>query len=102
MIVRDVMTHGAERIPPTANLQEAADRMKSLEVGILPVCEKDRVVGMVTDRDITIRATACHCNATETRVREIMTPRVIYVYDDQDVCEAASHCATIRFAGWPF
>ena len=55
MRVSEVMTRGVECIHPDATLQEAAAKMKSLDIGPLPVCDNDRLVGMVTDRDITIR-----------------------------------------------
>jgi len=61
MRVNQVMTHGAECIRPDASLQNAAERMKMLDVGSLPVCDNDRLVGMITDRDITVRATAELC-----------------------------------------
>lgn len=58
MQLKDVMTHDVEVVRPDATLAEAAERMKSLDVGPLPVCDGDRLVGMLTDRDITTRATA--------------------------------------------
>jgi len=64
--------------------------MRELDVGVLPVCgDHDRLVGMITDRDITIRATAGCCDPGGTCVRDIMTPNLIYVFEDQDVTEAA-------------
>lgn len=90
MQVRDVMTWGVECIGPNDNIQHAAERMRELDVGVLPVCgDNDRLVGMITDRDITIRATADSCNPGLTRVRDVMTPNVIYCFDDQEVGEAA-------------
>ena len=58
MQVKDVMTKGAEVVRPDATLQEAANKMKSLDIGPLPVCDGDKIIGMLTDRDITVRATA--------------------------------------------
>lgn len=58
MLVREVMTRGAECVAPTASLPDAARKMRDLDVGPLPVCEDDRLVGMVTDRDIIVRAVA--------------------------------------------
>ncbi len=90
MFVRDVMTHGAECIRPAASLQEAAQKMKNLDVGPLPVCgDNDRLVGMITDRDITVRAVAEACDPRTTTVKDVMTPDVVYCFDDQDVQEAA-------------
>jgi len=90
MIVRDVMTQGAECVSPTTSLQEAARKMKDLDVGPLPVCENDRLVGMVTDRDITVRAVAEGCDPRTATVKEVMTPDVFYCFEDQDVQQAAN------------
>ena len=89
MQVREVMTHGVDVVRPDATLQEAAQKMRSLDVGPLPVCDGDRLVGMLTDRDITIRATAEGLDPKSARVRDAMTPDVQYVFDDSDVQEAA-------------
>jgi CBS domain-containing protein len=84
------MTRGAECTQPTATIREAAQRMRDLDVGVLPVCgEDDRLAGMVTDRDITVRAVAGDFDVTRAVVRDIMTPHVVYCYDDQDIREAA-------------
>jgi CBS domain-containing protein len=63
--------------------------MKSLDVGLLPVCEEVRLVGMVTDRDITVRAVSAGADAGSHRVRDVMTSDVVFCYEDQDVHEAA-------------
>ena len=90
MRVSEVMTRGAECTRPNATLQEAARRMRELDVGPLPVCgDNDRLVGMVTDRDITVRATAEGESPTVIRVRDIMTPEVIYCFEDALVEDAA-------------
>jgi len=89
MHVRDVMTRGAECARPEDTLQHAAERMKELDVGVLPVCENDRIVGMVTDRDITVRATADGATPGSARVRDVMTPDVVYCFEDQDAAEAS-------------
>jgi CBS domain-containing protein len=89
MRVNEVMTRGVECIDPDATLQEAAAKMKSLDIGPLPVCENDRLVGMLTDRDITVRATAEGEAPTDIRVRDIMTPEVVWCFEDELVSEAA-------------
>lgn len=89
MQVKDVMTRGVEVIHPGASVAEAADQMKRLDVGPLPVCDGDRLVGMVTDRDITIRATAGGTDPTTVTVGDVMTPHAIYVFEDEDVRDAA-------------
>jgi CBS domain-containing protein len=89
MQLKDVMTRQVEVISPDASLEEAARKMDELNVGPLPVCEGGRLVGLVTDRDITVRATAAGKSPRSTTVREAMTTDVLYCFDDQDVREAA-------------
>jgi CBS domain-containing protein len=89
MQVKDVMTGGAECVSPSASLQEAASKMKHLDVGSLPVCEGDRLVGMLTDRDITVRATAEAFPPRLGQVGDVMTPDTVYCFEDQDVEVAA-------------
>jgi CBS domain-containing protein len=88
MRVSEVMTQGAECTRPDASVEEAARRMKTLDVGALPVCDNDRLIGMVTDRDITVRATAEACDPCATTVREVMTPDVVYCFDDDLIDDA--------------
>jgi CBS domain-containing protein len=88
MQLNEVMTRDVEVIHPNATLEEAAERMDALNVGPLPVCDGDRLVGMLTDRDITVRATAAGRDPKTTRVREVMTQDVVYAFEDQDVREA--------------
>jgi CBS domain-containing protein len=83
------MTPHVEVIHPDATLREAAQKMQTLDVGPIPVCDGDRLQGMLTDRDITIRATAQGRDPNTTRVREVMTPDIVYCFEDQDVEEAA-------------
>jgi CBS domain-containing protein len=90
MQLRDVMTHQVEVVRPGAAVQEAAALMRDLDVGSLPVCDGTRLQGMVTDRDITIRATADGRDPRQTPVREVMTSELFYCFEDQPVEEAAS------------
>ena len=90
MQVRDVMTNGAVCVRPADSLQEAAQKMRDLDVGPLPVRgDDDRLVGILTDRDITVRAVAAGCDARATTVHDVMTPDVVFCFKDQDVQEAA-------------
>ena len=89
MHIREVMTRGVEVIRPEDTLQEAARKMKSIDVGPLPVCDGERLVGMITDRDIIVRATAEGRDPKTTPVKEAMTPGIVYVFEDQDLDEAA-------------
>ena len=87
--VKDIMTRNVEVVHPEGSLREAAQKMAALDVGMLPVCSGDQLVGMLTDRDITVRATAEGRDPKTTRVHEVMTPEVVYVSEDDDVSEAA-------------
>jgi CBS domain-containing protein len=90
MKVREVMTTGVECISPNKTMQEAGERMKSLDVGFLAICDNDRLIGAVTDRDITVRGVAEGQSVT-TSIRDIMTKDVFYCYDDDDVQHAADY-----------
>lgn len=89
MKVNEIITHDPEVIRPETALIEAAQKMKSMDIGILPVCDGDRLVGVITDRDIAVRGVAQGYDPKTARVQEVMTPEVIYCFDDEDVKEAA-------------
>jgi len=89
MKVNEIITHDPEVIRPETILIEAAQKMKSLDIGMLPVCDGDRLVGVVTDRDITVRGVAQGYDPKTARVQEVMTPEVIYCFDDEDVKDVA-------------
>lgn len=88
MRVCDVMTNDVETIDADMTLQEAAEKMKELGIGILPVRQNGAPIGMVTDRDITIRATAVGKDPHDTYVREIMTEEVISCNENDPAKEA--------------
>jgi CBS domain-containing protein len=89
MLVQEIMTRNVEVVSPGDTLEQAARKMEDLNVGPLPVCEGDRVVGMLTDRDITVRATAAGCDPKTTLIADAMSQDVVCCYEDQDVREAA-------------
>jgi len=89
MHLREVMSKEVEIIHPDASVKEAAVRMRGLNIGGLPVCDGDRLVGFVTDRDITVRTTAVGRDPAKTKVSDAMTPEMVYCFEDQDVDEAA-------------
>jgi CBS domain-containing protein len=89
MQLKDVMTPGGEVIAPDASIYEAAQKMSHLDIGPLPVCEDNRLIGMLTDRDITVRAVAAGRDPVTTLVRDVMTPDIVYGFDDQDIADAA-------------
>jgi CBS domain-containing protein len=93
MQIRDVMSHEVSIASPDDSLQHAAAKMADLDVGALPVGENDRLVGMITDRDLAVRGVACGCDPEETRVRDIMSAEVRYCYDDESVEHIAQNMA---------
>ena len=89
MQLKEVMTRNVEVIGPEATLEDAASRMDALDIGPLPVCENDRLVGMITDRDITVRSTAMGEDPKTTHVRDAMSKDVLYCHEDDDVRDAS-------------
>ena len=89
MKVSEIMTSGAHCVGPDVSLIRAATLMRELNVGSLPVCEGTRLMGMITDRDIAVRGVAEGRELDGTPVRAIMSPEVIYAYEDQDLADAA-------------
>ena len=87
--VGDVMTPDVEVVRATDSLRVAAEKMRALNVGPIPVCDGDQLVGVVTDRDIVIRAVAQGLDAERTQVAQAMTRGVEFCYDDDDLTQAA-------------
>ena len=87
--LKDVMTPGVEVIHPSATVAEAAEKMRMLNVGVIPVCDGERLVGMLTDRDVVVRIIADQRDPKRTTVIEAMTPEVAYCFEDEDVQKAA-------------
>ena len=90
MKISDVMTREVEVISPDASLRDAARKMDDLNVGVLPVCDGQRLVGILTDRDITVRATAIGESPDVTRVDEVMSGEVWWCHQDEEV-EGVAH-----------
>jgi CBS domain-containing protein len=89
MQIKDIMTRDVEVVRPDATLQEAARKMKDLDIGAIPVCDGRKLQGMLTDRDITVRATAEGADPKQTRVLDTMTSDVYYCFENQSVEDAA-------------
>ena len=86
MKVKEIMTRDIDVVSPETTLRDAAERMSSLDVGVLPVCDKDRLVGVITDRDITVRATADGLDPFATQVGEVMSKdELITCFEDEEV-----------------
>ncbi|MGZ9143330.1 MAG: CBS domain-containing protein, partial [Candidatus Binatia bacterium] len=90
MQLKEFINYHVETIGPEDTLQQAAEKMRDFDIGSIPVCDDNRLLGMVTDRDITIRAAANGDDPTITTVSEVMTPDVVCCYEHQTVEEAAA------------
>ena len=86
--VSQVMTRGVRTMAPTDTVVQAAQAMEEMDIGVLPVCDGDRLLGMVTDRDIVLRGVAHGLPADRTAVTEVMSPDVCWCYDDASIEEA--------------
>jgi CBS domain-containing protein len=89
MQVREIMHSGVHLADPDMTMRDAARRMRADNIGALPVGENDRLIGMVTDRDIVTRGTANGRLPGDTTVREVMSKGVCYCFEDDDVRNAA-------------
>jgi CBS domain-containing protein len=86
--VRDAMTPGVRAAAVTESLADAAQRMKDEDVGSLPVVEDDRLVGIVTDRDIVVRAVAERVDPQSVKVGDVASRELVVVDPEQDLDEA--------------
>ena len=89
MQLKEFVNSRVETVQSDDTLQRAAEKMRELDVGSLPVCEGGQLVGMITDRDITIRAVAKGSDPAAATVREVMTPEVLWCFENEEVEEAA-------------
>jgi len=101
MQVRDVMTPSAEWIDPQASIADAALKMREHDFGVLPVGDGNRLVGMITDRDMTIRAVAERRDPAKTKVADVMTESVLYCFDDQPAEDVARNMGEQRVRRLP-
>jgi CBS domain-containing protein len=88
MNVNSCMSTDVRITSPTETIRDAARAMKDLDAGVLPVGENDRLVGMITDRDIAVRAIA-EGKGPDTRVKDVMSQEVLYCYDDESLDDVA-------------
>jgi CBS domain-containing protein len=88
MKVKNAMHKGAEWVAPETPIAEVAKQMRELDVGSIPVGENDRLIGMVTDRDITCRAVANGRDLSKLTARDVMTKGIIYCRDAEELDDA--------------
>lgn len=100
-IVATVMTPACTWVSPETSVADAAKIMRDKDVGFLPVAENDRIIGTLTDRDITVRVVATRKDPTEISVRDAMTKKVYYCYDDMDIDACAKNMAAMAVRRLP-
>lgn len=88
MKLKDIMAQNVETVGPDITLKECAEKMKHRNVGVLPIVEGKKPIGVITDRDITLRAVAEGADVNKTKAREVMTRELYFVYEDQTINEA--------------
>ena len=99
--IKDVMSSSCKWISPDSSLQEAAEMMRDFDVGFLPVGEKDKLIGAITDRDIIVKAMATGYGPTSIQVRDVMNDKLYYCYDDQSADEICKNMAEMKVSRFP-
>lgn len=100
MKIHETMTKDVHIANPNHTVREAARKMAEIDAGALPVGENDRLVGMITDRDIALRAVA-EGKGPEALVRNVMSADVCYCFEDQELSEVAANMAAIKVRRLP-
>ena len=100
MQVKECMTRDVRVVSPDDTIERAAQIMGQIDAGVLPVGEGDRLIGMITDRDIAIRGVAEGCGS-DARVRDIMSQEVRYCFDDEDAERVLGNMAEIQVRRMP-
>jgi CBS domain-containing protein len=100
MLVRDVMTHAVRLVRPNETIEQAASTMAEIDAGLLPLTDDDRMIGMITDRDIAVRAVARGLGP-DTKVSEVMTTDVKYCFDDEAAEDVAENMGDIQVRRLP-
>jgi CBS domain-containing protein len=100
MKVREAMSPEVQLCTPDDMLKDAAEAMAALGVGLLPVTDNERLVGMISDRDIAIRGVALG-RGPDSRVGDVMTTEVKYCYDDQELDEVTGNMGDIQVRRLP-
>ena len=100
MQVSKLMTRDVKLITPSQTIRDAAQMMLELDAGALPVQQDDRLVGMITDRDIAVRAVA-EGKSPDTPVGEVMSSEVLYCFDDQEIKDIARNMGEVKVRRLP-
>jgi len=100
MKISKIMTRNVRTLEPERSIREAATLMADIDSGALLINEGDRLIGMITDRDIAVRAVAAGLDGN-TPVRQVMSSNVRYCFDDEDVEHVAANMADIQVRRLP-
>ncbi|HEX8009393.1 MAG TPA: CBS domain-containing protein [Casimicrobiaceae bacterium] len=100
MKVKEAMTSDVMLVNPEQSIREAAQMMIDIDAGALPVAENDHLVGMITDRDIAVRAVAAG-KSPSTKVREIMSGEVLYCFDDEELTHVSRNMSDMKVRRLP-
>ncbi len=101
MLVNEVMTKGCKYCTSTDNLEAAAKLMESESIGAVPIAERDKLIGMVTDRDIVVRGVAKGIDTRQVNVTDMMTDALYYCFDDQTCDDVATNMADLQVRRLP-
>ncbi len=100
MKVAKIMSHDVQYIDPNTSLREAASMMRKIDTGCLPVAEHDKLVGMITDRDIAIRGIAAG-KGPDAKVRDAMSHEIKYCFEDEEVAHVAENMGELQVRRLP-
>jgi len=99
--ISDIMTRDVMTVSPQQTVERAAQMMDELNVGALPVCDGAKLIGMITDRDITVRSTAAGQNPKEAFVGDVMSEQVRWCFDDQGVDDVLQQMSDVQIRRVP-
>jgi predicted transcriptional regulator len=99
--ITTIMTPTCSWVSPETSVADAAKMMRDQDIGFLPVAENDRLIGTLTDRDIVIRMVAARRDPTEIPVRDAMTKKIYYCFDDQDIDAVTQNMAAMQVRRLP-
>lgn len=99
--IQEIMTRDVQYVSPEDTVRRAAQLMYEFDVGAIPVCDGDKLVGMITDRDITVRSTAAGQAPESTRVGDIMSTEVRTCYAGQSIDEVLGHMGDVQIRRVP-
>jgi CBS domain-containing protein len=101
MQVKEVMSRQVTWVGPDTGIAEIARRMREEDIGSVPIAENDRLIGMVTDRDIVVRAVAEGKELGPMTARQVMSSKILYCFDDQAVGEVLKNMGDMQVRRLP-